>query len=248
MTCSLEKSVNTVELTSEDFERLMEAASDTITDYEDTKVDTRDDLFEHSLRVLEIFNSFAGNRIPEVAALIVMLHDVIDRSINKASSKYTEERSSKTTDLIGEFYEKANLPAEIEHYLRVVSHSMVRAENASGLHRKQVAEEAATLQNIPIEIQEEIMSDGYEDELPEKLWTIIQPYLDFEHMAGFVDRIDIDAIVIKGCELVDNIKNPSSNRQSAWLQDVLEAESFYAPLLELLKFDGLASLLRSEDH
>ena len=49
MTCSLEKSVNTVELTSEDFERLMEAASDTITDYEDTKVDTRDDLFEHHL-------------------------------------------------------------------------------------------------------------------------------------------------------------------------------------------------------
>lgn len=248
MTNNLEKSTGNIELTSEDLERLMEAASDTIAEYEDANIDTRSDLLEHSLRVLEIFNSFAGDRIPETAAFIVMLHDVIDRSINKVSSKHTEERSSKATELTENFYEKANLPAKAENYSRVLSHSMVRVEIASGQHRKQVAEEAATLQNIPIEVQEEIMSDGYKGELPEKLWTIIQPYLDFEHMAGFVDRIDIDAIVIKGCELVDNMKNPSSDRQSAWLQDVLEAESFYAPLLELLKFDGLASLLRSEAH
>src|SRR5690606_25202348 len=144
------------------------------------------------------------------------------------------------------------LPAHIEKYLRVVLHGLVRTENASGLHRSGVAARSAmsSREILPEDVEHisEIISGKYKGKLPPETWSVAQPYLDFKHIGEFIDTIDIDSIFIKGCELADNLLYPASDRESAKLQDVLEAESFYAPILELLKFDGLASLLRSRAH
>ena len=44
---------------------------------------------------------------------------------------------------------------------------------------------------------------------------------------------------------MDNLQYPSSKRESAVLQDVLEAESFYAPILEAMGYEAFAAELRS---
>ena len=44
---------------------------------------------------------------------------------------------------------------------------------------------------------------------------------------------------------MDNLRYPSSKRESAVLQDVLEAESFYAPILEAMGYEAFAAELRS---
>ena len=239
-----------IEQNRKEYERIMDLAYISVDNYAVLGIDTRQEGFrEHAERTAELFSSFAGERIPQVAAVVALTHDVIDRSINEESSKFSEERSSVAKALLQDFYSQANLPKNVERYLKVVSHGLVRTEIASGEHRKEVAAKTAdSLSGIQVDVAENMISDNYEGKLPPEVWSAVQPYLDFQHMANFINTIDIDSVVIKGCELVDNLKNPSSMRESAWLQDVLEAESFYAPLLELLRFDGLASLLRSEAH
>ena len=93
-----------------------------------------------------------------------------------------------------------------------------------------------------------MISERYTDDVPDEVWKTAQPLLDFDHMRQFMKKINIESFIIKACELIDNIENPTSKRESAWLQDVLEAESFYAPITEVLGYEGLAARLRSSSN
>ena len=46
--------------------------------------------------------------------------------------------------------------------------------------------------------------------------------------------------------MIDNLTHPNPHRPASALQDIIEAETFYAPLLEQLKLDAMASKLRTE--
>ncbi|OYX43425.1 hypothetical protein B7Y94_01805 [Candidatus Saccharibacteria bacterium 32-49-12] len=242
-------------LSRHEFEHVMDLAYSKLQEYGYSGYDTRsgEDLEAHAIRTMELVASFGGNRLPDAAGLVALLHDVVDRSANTRSNKYQANgRSREAALVIDSFFAEAELPDHVERYVRVVSHGLIRTEIASSKHRIGVATQSAELLEgySPDDAAaiRPMISGNYEGELPQSIWRVVQPYLDFDHMRDFVEGIDIDAIFIKGCELADNLKYPTSQRESALLQDVLEAESFYAPILEELKFDGLASLLRSRAH
>ena len=79
--------------------------------------------------------------------------------------------------------------------------------------------------------------------VPGVLLAISEARIDPEYMKDFLKTVNIESVIIKACELVDNLEHPTSRRESALLQDVLEAESFYAPLCEVLGLEALGSKL-----
>ncbi|HMR38058.1 MAG TPA: hypothetical protein PKE10_00625 [Candidatus Saccharibacteria bacterium] len=85
----------------------------------------------------------------------------------------------------------------------------------------------------------------YQGILPSKYWQIAAPRLYGEEMRELVKNTHIESAVIKGLEILDNLKNPKEGRDMALLHDMLEAESFYIPLLEALRYDALAAEIES---
>ncbi len=206
-------------------------------------VNERKDLVEHAERTMKLVEEFAGLKLPPEAIHAVLLHDVVDRFHNRDSQKCTPERRQAASLALADVFTnpKTGMTREQGAYVASLLADLIETEKASGRHRLQVAN------TIPENIRE-IITDRYNGSVPAEAWRQIEPFVDVEQMAEFLDKTNIEAVIIKACELLDNMRYPSSSRESAKLQDVLEAESFYAPLCEVMGFDGLAASLRSQAH
>jgi len=206
-------------------------------------VNEREDLAAHAERTMKLVEEFAGLKLPPEAIHAVLLHDVADRFHNRDSQKCTPERRQAAGLALADVFTnpETGITCAQGSYIASLLADFIATEQASIEHRLQVAG------SIPEDIRE-IITDRYEGSVPAEAWRQIEPFVDVEQMAKFLDNTNIEAVIIKACELLDNMRYPSSSRESAKLQDVLEAESFYAPLCEVMGFDGLAASLRSQAH
>ena len=206
-------------------------------------VNEREDLVAHAERTMELVEEFAGLKLPPEAIHAVLLHDVADRFHNRDSQKCTPERRQAAGLALADVFTNPEIEITVLQVLYITSLlvDFILVEEASTYHRLRVAG------SIPDDIRE-IITDRYEGSIPAEAWRQVEPFVDVEQMAEFLDKTNIEAVIIKACELLDNMCYPSSSRESAKLQDVLEAESFYAPLCEVMGFDGLAASLRSQAH
>lgn len=206
-------------------------------------VKEREDLVAHAERTMKLVEEFAVRKLPPEAIYAVLLHDVADRFHNRDSQKCTPERRQAAGLALADVFTNPETGVTCEQGLYVASllADLIATEKTSYYHRLRVAG------SIPEDIRE-IITDRYEGAVPAEAWRQIEPFVDVEQMAAFLDNTNIEAVIIKACELLDNMRYPSSSRESAKLQDVLEAESFYAPLCEVMGFDGLAASLRSQAH
>ena len=122
---------------------------------------------------------------------------------------------------------------------------MAKIEQSAAHHRKLMAEIAEEESNEDYQEIYSLVAERHMGEVSPEQWAIAQPLLDLDHMRLEMDKVNIEAFIIKGAEIMDNLQNPSSRRESAVLQDVLEAESFYAPILEAMGYEAFAAELRS---
>ncbi|MFC2575154.1 MAG: hypothetical protein ACFNUS_03450, partial [Candidatus Saccharimonas sp.] len=138
------------------------------------------------------------------------------------------------------------IPHDKAHYMRDILSDFDEIEVAAGRHRKTLADETAA--SLPDENNRRkdiasVISDRYEGVVPREAWAVSEARIDPEYMKDFLQTVNVESVIIKACELIDNLEHPVSNRESALLQDVLEAESFYAPLCEVLGLEALGSKL-----
>jgi hypothetical protein len=122
---------------------------------------------------------------------------------------------------------------------------MAKIEQSAAHHRRQMAEIAKEESNEDYRKIYPLVAERHRGKVSPKQWAIAQPLLDLDHMRLEMDKVNIEAFIIKGAEIMDNLQYPSSKRESAVLQDVLEAESFYAPILEAMGYEAFSAELRS---
>lgn len=217
----------------------------------------------HAMRTRSLAESFRGKVFPGFITSVALLHDIAER-FDDNNEKYQRaleqayaleqaralkqaralERAAKEP-LLGFLTDPALSRGEAINSLRLMV-KLTQVEKASGGHRKRIAKEAKLNGSVVSDRVSKMIKERYAGEIPPIIWEVAEPSIDFSKIRSAVEELGIGSIFIKACELVDNIRYPSSLRKSALLQDVLEAESFVAPILETKGFDGLASLLRSE--
>lgn len=205
-----------------------------------SKVDDRKDLIDHAIRTRRLVQEFAGKLIPPEALSAVLLHDLVDRFHHHESAKCTNGRRQAAGPALLEVCTSPDMSKAQGEYVMAILADCIATEKASGQHRRDMARRMDISDNVKA-----MISDHYEGRVSVEAWRQTEPFIDTMFMSEFLKDTNIEAVIIKACELLDNMENPSSPRQSSWLQDVLEAESFYAPLCEVLGLDGLAAALRS---
>ena len=204
----------------------------------------RPDLIEHAHRVYGLVKAFAGDLMPDTRDAI-MLHDIVSRFRNP-DGKYSQESRDAAGIALLRYFTDPRIPHDKARYMRNLLSDFDEIEVAAGRHRKTLADDvAASLPNENNRRKDIVsfISDRYEGVVPREAWAISEARIDPEYMKDFLQTVNIESVIIKACELIDNLEHPVSNRESALLQDVLEAESFYAPLCEVLGLEALGSKL-----
>ena len=205
----------------------------------------REDFKEHAYRVHKIVKAYTGDDLPPEAASLSLIHDVADRMFNKESTKYNDVWARNAADALYEFMDDEKISHDQLEYSASLLADMAKIEQSAAHHRRQMARIAEEESNEDYQEIYPLVAERSMDEVSPEQWVIAQPLLDFNHMGMEMDKVNIESFIIKGAEIMDNLQHPSSKRESAALQDVLEAESFYAPILEAMGYEAFAAELRS---
>lgn len=205
----------------------------------------REDFKDHAYRVYKIVKAYTSDDLPPEAASLSLIHDVADRMFNKKSTKYNDTRARNATDALYEFMDDENISHDQLKYSACLLADMVEIEQNAAHHRKLMAKIAEEESNDDYREAYSLIAERYMGKVSPDQWRVAQPLLDLDHMRMGMDKVNIEAFIIKGAEIMDNLQYPSSKRESAVLQDVLEAESFYAPILEAMGYEAFAAELRS---
>ena len=205
----------------------------------------REDFKDHAYRVYKIVKVYTSDDLPPEAASLSLIHDVADRMFNKKSTKYNDTWARNATDALYEFMDDENISHDQLKYSACLLADMVEIEQNAAHHRKLMAKIAEEESNDDYREAYSLIAERYMGKVSPDQWRVAQPLLDLDHMRMGMDKVNIEAFIIKGAEIMDNLQYPSSKRESAVLQDVLEAESFYAPILEAMGYEAFAAELRS---
>ena len=205
----------------------------------------REDFKDHAYRVYKIVKAYTSDDLPPEAASLSLIHDVADRMFNKKSTKYNDTWARNATDALYEFMDDENISHDQLKYSACSLADMVEIEQNAAHHRKLMAKIAEEESNDDYRETYSLIAERYMGKVSPDQWRVAQPLLDLDHMRMGMDKVNIEAFIIKGAEIMDNLQYPSSKRESAVLQDVLEAESFYAPILEAMGYEAFAAELRS---
>ena len=205
----------------------------------------REDFKDHAYRVYKIVKAYTSDDLPPEAASLSLIHDVADRMFNKKSTKYNDAWARNATDALYEFMDDENISHDQLKYSACLLADMVEIEQNAAHHRKLMAKIAEEESNDDYRETYSLIAERYMGKVSPDQWRVAQPLLDLDHMRMGMDKVNIEAFIIKGAEIMDNLQHPSSERESAVLQDVLEAESFYAPILEAMGYEAFAAELRS---
>ena len=205
----------------------------------------REDFKDHAYRVYNIVKAYTSDDLPSEAASLSLIHDVADRMFNKKSTKYNDTWARNATDALYEFMDDENISHDQLKYSACLLADMAKIEQSAAHHRRLMAKIAKEESNDDYRETYSLVAERYMGKVSPDQWRVAQPLLDFNHMGMEMDKVNIESFIIKGAEIMDNLQHPSSERESAVLQDVLEAESFYAPILEAMGYEAFAAELRS---
>ena len=205
----------------------------------------REDFKDHAYRVYKIVKAYTSDDLPPEAVSLSLIHDVADRIFNKKSTKYNDAWARSAANALYEFMDDKNISHDQLKYSACLLADMAEIEQSAAHHRKLMAKIAEEESNDDYRETYSLVAERYMGEVSPEQWRVAQPLLDLDHMRMKMDKVNIEAFIIKGAEIMDNLQNPSSKRESAVLQDVLEAESFYAPILEAMGYEAFAAELRS---
>ena len=205
----------------------------------------REDFKDHAYRVYKIVKAYTSDDLPPEAASLSLIHDVADRMFNKKSTKYNDVWARNAADALYEFMDDEKISHDQLEYSASLLADMAKIEQSAAHHRRQMARIAKEESNEDYQEIYPLVAERSMGKVSPDQWRVAQPLLDLDHMRMGMDKVNIEAFIIKGAEIMDNLQYPSSKRESAVLQDVLEAESFYAPILEAMGYEAFAAELRS---
>ena len=222
-----------------------ESCRKVLDDYISCTEGEREDFKDHAYRVHKIVKAYTGDDLPPEAASLSLIHDVADRMFNKESTKYNDTWARNAADALYGFMDDEKISHEQLEYSASLLADMAKIEQSAAHHRRQMAEIAKEESNEDYRKIYPLVAERHMGKVSRDQWRVAQPLLDFNHMGMEMDKVNIESFIIKGAEIMDNLQHPSSERESAVLQDVLEAESFYAPILEVMGYEAFAAELRS---
>jgi len=212
----------------------------------DVDIDRKDGAaVDHAYRSLGILAKFCKTLDPkrrQAMADAMLLHDVPGRTFHRES----EERAI-LSDLLQEGW-RDYIQQTGENYIDQSTVDYMHDQVVIGMDARNYRESIKLQPNgISVHDKEMINDSSYDGMVNVAGWHMDMPKIRISELYDLAKRINIESLVIKSAEMLDNIKNPPE-QDSQQLRNILEAESFYIPLLETIGYDAMAAEMASVCH
>lgn len=204
----------------------------------------RKDFSQHAERVAQLVDSFAGDMVPEQAIIAAAMHDLADR-VHPYGRKYaTENRMAQVALMDILTGPTTNGTADV-YYTTTLLSDMVALESKMDEVRARMSWKQVQQGDTTPGLVSALMYDR-PGALPPEVWEQVAPEINLQDKLEFIEQTNVEAVLIKSCEMIDNLQHPGKRSGSSLLRDTVEVESYLGPLVEIMGFEGLAAAMRSE--
>lgn len=197
-----------------------DVASDILFDYAEKYQDQ--ECLKRALRVSDLTHKFAGQLVPNEVIDVCLLENITSVSTNN-SPEYNEKNK-----YFAEYYTNPRVSVEQADFVS----SMLA--DIDYIEQEFIVYENNGLLEEPLD---KIETD--------KLWSYESRIYPIEDMANLATNCNIESMMLKSCECLESLLD-EDKEISERINSVLRAESFYAPMCEILGLDALAMELRSQ--
>lgn len=206
-------------------------------------VDRRDgEAIHHALNSLKNLSLFCKTLSRERRldmADAMLLHDIPGRILHRES----EERAELSDDL-QEGWKEYIQQLKINNRSQAIvdyMHDQVVIGMSARAYRESIKFQS---NGISLHDKEMINNASYDGMVNVAGWGIDMPRVRGDELAVLSGEVNIESLIIKAAEMLDNIKNPPE-QDSQQLRNILEAESFILVALEVLGYDAMAAEMAS---
>ena len=204
----------------------------------------RKDFRQHAERVAQLVDSFAGGMVPEQAIIAAAMHDLADR-VHPYGRKYAAENRMAQVALMDILTGPALHSIADVHYIATLLSDMVALESKMDEVRARMSWKQVQQGDTTPGLVSALMYDR-PGALPPEVWEQVAPEINLQDKLEFIEQTNVEAVLIKSCEMIDNLQHPGRRSGSSLLRDTVEVESYLGPLVEIMGFEGLAAAMRSE--
>lgn len=196
----------------------------------------RKNFVDHAKRVTRILYTYCDDFISDAVYDVALLHDVIDR----VDDAPTEEQRRKAAHTIVDYYTSKSHSEDFWRYQSSLMGELTLIEHAAEEYRRKLGRDEGVDPRL-----REALTNSHQGAIDADVWAMEGPVIDIGHLHAISKSVNIESFMVKAAEAIDNLMDPA-HRPAALLQDCIEAETFHAPMCEVLGLDAMAAKLRSE--
>ncbi len=208
----------------------------------------------HSERVVDILGDFGHET--EGLKTAALLHDVIDHGIVNPQN---DQLKKKSRELIGDLYEQVEDKNKFLYAIGCgISASNWESEVAeawrtSAVNEVMPSQESGDTDDINSAIllgaitKNKTILDSWTTETVTAVLQSNELFdLDTEKLREAMTKLDVEGLIIKAAEIMDNLEYPPPDNPASTWRDCTEVFNCYGPALDLFGFKDLASELRGK--
>lgn len=204
----------------------------------------RKDFRQHAERVAQLVDSFAGDMVPKQAIIAAAMHDLADR-VHPYGRKYAAENRMAQVALMDILTGPTTHGTADVYYTTTLLSDMVALESKMDEVRTRMSWKQVQQGDTTPGLVSALMYDR-PGALPPEVWEQVAPEINLQDKLEFIEQTNVEAVLIKSCEMIDNLQHPGQRSDSSLLRDTVEVESYLGPLVEIMGFEGLSAAMRSE--
>lgn len=191
---------------------------------------------ERLSRVNAVIHDFCGDRITAAAYHAAILMPFMDKADDAL-------RSRNAVRALKIFREQSMAGSEVDNYtLGLLTDRPVIASfwESQQLDIARIANEA----QLPA-VAEALSPEMAEQPVDVTAWLHEPGLAPLEHVEALLDEVNLESLIIQAAELLEWFESDKAGNNGETLSYIYAAESLFAPLAEIIGFDGLAMALQN---
>lgn len=188
-----------------------------------------------------LIKSFGENNLPQGMYDAIYLYEITS-ALDLDNPNLPQETLDKRRELVEEYLTQASLSiAEVNYVFSILGDLDYMDNEANSYRSNPNMYEDSTDRRF-----EDVIQDSYNREITTEDWLMLGKEINFSRMKEVLTQVNLESVIIKALQLLDDLRKSQEHSDVELLHKINEAEYFYAPICEIIGYDGLAMALRDK--
>lgn len=190
-------------------------------------------------RMTDILQAFGGEILPKATFDAMMIYE--STSALDFAPAGRPDLAQKRIDFCQDYFTSPEMSDEEHEYVSAILGDLNFMDNEANNYRSN-----PNIYGYDDPIIKDLIQNDYHDGINTEHWDVRADSIDLGRMKEVLRKVNLESVMIKAAQLLDDLHKNHEHSAVEVFHKIAEAESFYAPICEIIGLDGFATSLRDK--